>query len=234
MDLAQVCLNNNSHYFTFNYPIQLIFLNSILERSTLSSPFCSDVYNKTWPQWKVGPHSFSTSQAISMLKIYYGINLSSEIRRNERNVDERLSSPRRKQSPSPTRRSPARRISQSQADWSLPPNRRRWYSNLTYRSPSSRRRSGYRSSRDRRSRSSRSRGSRSTRRRESRSSERRSQSSRHRSSGSTMRSPPARRRISQADWSLPPDRRRRSAHLTWRSPSPSPYHNQQGAEDVTE
>ena len=182
-----------------------------------------------WPEWKVGSLSFSTSQAISMLKIF-GINLSSEIRRNERNVDERLSSPRRKQSPSPTRRSPARRI--SKADWSLPPNRRRWSSNLTYRSPSSRRRSGYRSSRDRRSRSSRSRGSRSTRRRESRSSERRSQSSRHRSSGSTMRSPPARRRISQADWSLPPNRRRRSAHLPWRSPSPSPHHDQQGAEDI--
>ena len=160
----------------------------------------------------------------------YGINISSEIRRNERNVDERLSSPLRMQSPSPTRRSPARRISQSQADWSLPPNRRRWSSNLTYRSPSSTRRSGSRSSRGRRSRSSRSRGSRSTRRRESRSSERRSQSSRHRSSRSTMRLPPARRRISPADWSLPPNRRR-SAHLTWRSPSPSPHHNQQGAEE---
>ena len=141
-------------------------------------------------------------------------------------MDERLSSPRRMQSPSPKRRPPARRI--SQADWSLPPNRRRWSSNLTYRSPSSRRRSGYRSSRDRRSRSSRSRGSRSTRRRESPSSERRSQSSRYRSSGSTSRLPPARRRISPADWSLPPNRRRRSSHLT----SPSPHHDQYGAEDI--
>ena len=169
-----------------------------------------------WPEWKVGPLSFSTSQAISMLKIY-GINISSKIIRNERNVDEKLSSPRRMQSPSPTRRSPARRISQD--DWSLPPNRR-LSSNLTYRSPSSRRRSGSRSSRGRRSRSSRSRGSRSSRRRESRYSERRTQA-RYRSSGSTMRSPPAARRISQDDWSLPPNRRKRYSNLTFRERSPS-------------